>query len=471
MTADDATAGMVRRLPAVGTVLQHATISGLFDEWGRRVVTMWVQEALASARSECRAKRIERDRAEWLERVIGRVLARAEEVSAQRPGPVINATGIVLHTSLGRAPLSESARRAVQDACGATNLEIDLITGERRRRGDQLREVWQLLTGCEDALVVNNNAAATLLTLQALCGGGEVIISRGQLIEIGGSFRLPEIFALGGVTLREVGTTNRTRLTDYEAAITDETAAILRVHPSNYRVVGFAETPDVAALAELSHRHDLLCLDDIGSGSLRDLSPFGLSDEPTFPASIEAGADIVLGSGDKLLGGPQAGIILGRADLLSALKSHPLARCMRVDKLTLAALSATLEMWLRDPDGQEVPTIGLLTTGLDELRMRADRLCASLHELPELHARTREDVAEVGGGSLPGIEMPTMVVALRHDEWSAGELARYLRSGAIRVFPRIAQDEVLLDLRSVLPADDARVTLGVRLAVGRRGEG
>jgi L-seryl-tRNA(Ser) seleniumtransferase len=355
-------------------------------------------------------------------------------------------------------------RSGLDEAAGGCNIEVDLASGERRYRGHQLLPAFRALTGCEDALIVNNNAAATLLTLQALCAGREVVISRGQLIEIGGSFRLPEIFELSGARLREVGTTNRTRASDYEQAIGPQTAAVMHVHPSNYRVVGFTDAPGINELARVAHARGLPAIDDIGSGALVDVTKYGLPAEPTFAGSIAAGADLVLGSGDKLLGGPQAGIVLGRSDLVTVIRRHPLARAVRVGKLTLAALSATLDAYLRGTAEREIPTLSLLATTAADLRRRAEAISRELTATDSLEIDVADDVAPVGGGSLPGAELPTVVLSIGHRSRSADELARRLRTGTIRLFPRIQHERVIVDLRSVLPADDADVAQALREA-------
>ncbi|MEX0717002.1 MAG: L-seryl-tRNA(Sec) selenium transferase [Planctomycetaceae bacterium] len=463
----DSAHDFLRRLPAVNAVLDHGAVRALIDERGRDAVLAWTRAALDDARRCAQSGRWNgADSSELLRVVTERILDRAARAALSRMSPVVNATGVVLHTGLGRAPLSRAARDAIADAAGATNVEIDLGTGDRRYRGHQLHDALTLLTGAEDALVVNNNAAATLLVLQALCAGREVVISRGQLIEIGGSFRLPEIFELSGAQLREVGTTNRTRLADYERAIGPETAALMLVHPSNYRVVGFAESCEIAELAALAHDRGLVAIDDIGSGALVDTATLGLPAEPTFRGSLAARADVALGSGDKLLGGPQAGIILGRRALVERLRNHPLARALRVDKLTLAALQATLDSYLRGTAAEEIPTLALLAATPESLRARAEAVRDAVEKSPgherSLKLEVRDATAAVGGGSLPAVELPTTVLAVRHSEHSADELARCLRTGAHRVMGRVRRDEVLLDLRSVLPDDDARIIAALR---------
>ena len=451
----------LRDLPSTSELLQLPDISNLVTARGHQTVLAWIRESLSALRHNPEGLG---DRKANTETVALDVLHRAAASRSNQLGGVINATGVVLHTGLGRAPLAADAVRAIADLSGAGNVEVDLTSGARRYRGHQLQPLWQQLTGCEDSLIVNNNAAATLLTLQAMCAGREVIISRGQLIEIGGSFRLPEIFELSGARLREVGTTNRTRLSDYEQAIGPETAAIMHVHPSNYRVVGFTSVPEIAELVELARARDVPTIDDIGSGSLVDVTRWGLPREPTFPESISAGADVVLGSGDKLLGGPQAGIILGRREWVERIRNAPFARTVRVDKLTLAALAATLDIYARDQAEDAIPVLNMLSRSPDDLLDRATRIAAALGAAESVTAAVEEGRSLVGGGSLPGVEMPTVAVTVTHARLTADQLALSLRTGQPRVFPRIHDDRVLLDLRSVSVEDDERLIEAVRSA-------
>ncbi len=462
----------LRNLPSVHELLDHSSIQPLIRNHGHTVVTEWIRSELSDFRSRIGSAESSfadlENRSELADRIAAQVVKAADKNTLFRPGRVINATGVILHTGLGRAPLSQAATDALSDVSGAANVEFDLRSGERRQRGYQLRDTWKTLTNADDVALVNNNAAATLLTLQSLCAGREVIISRGQLIEIGGSFRLPEIFAASGAILREVGTTNHTRVADYEQAITPETAAIMRVHPSNYRVVGFAKTPGIVELSALAHKHSLISIDDIGSGALVDTTQFGLPREPTFQSSIEGGADVVLGSGDKLLGGPQCGIILGTHPLLKQVSSHPLARTYRIGKLTLGALAATLESYLRDRQFEEIPTLAMLAATEEELLGRAQALCDSLEtdQVSGLEIGVEQESALVGGGSLPGAELPTAVLVLSHAEMSADEMSRRLRSGSCRLVTRTQQNSVRIDLRSVAPTDDSAIVKAVRLLVG-----
>ena len=465
---------LLRNLPSVNEVLDHATVLELSAEFGRRIVRIWARLELDRARQELKVLESAPEstapepvdppsRSDLCDRIAAQVASRAEHAQRVQLQRVINATGVVLHTGLGRSPLSAAAKQALIEAGGACNVEVDLETSARRYRGYQLEPALRLLTGCESSLIVNNNAAATLLTLQAMCQGREVIISRGELIEIGGSFRLPEIFKLSGAILREVGTTNRTSLSDYASAIGPETAAIMHVHPSNYRVVGFAHKPPEEELFTLAKMHNVLAIDDIGSGALFDVTQAGLPDEPTFQHSIDAGADLILGSGDKLLGGPQCGIILGKSEFVDRVRKHPLARAVRVGKLTIAALSATVDAYVRETAESEIPTLAMLTATLDDLNARAKKVVEEIGDVAGLSVSVREDLAQIGGGSLPAIELPTMVVVMRHDAISAGDFSRRLRLGRIPVFARVQNDEVLLDLRSVQAEDDSRLALATRL--------
>ena len=371
----------------------------------------------------------------------GDLVARTLDTAASRARPalerVVNATGVVLHTNLGRAPLAPTAvAHAAEVAAGYSNLEYDLSAGARGSRHDHLAARLRSLTGAEDALVVNNNAAAVLLALSALAEGREVVVSRGELIEIGDGFRIPDVLARSGARLVEVGTTNKTRAADYEAAIGRDTAAILRVHQSNFRVVGFSERPDVRQLAQIAGRAGLPLVDDLGSGSL-----VSLADEPLAGESLAAGASLVTFSGDKLLGGPQAGIVCGRADLVSRLRRHPLQRALRPDKLTLAALEGTLLLYA-DPEraAREIPALRMLREPLDVVRARAERLAAATG------GAVVETVARPGGGALPLFDLPSAAVELEL------ELAARLRSAEPPVVALVRGDRTLLDCRTI--ADD-----------------
>jgi L-seryl-tRNA(Ser) seleniumtransferase len=366
--------------------------------------------------------------------------------------PVINATGIIIHTNLGRALLSSAARAAMDQAArGYSNLEYDLETGKRGSRYVHAEELLCRLTGAEAALVVNNNAGAVLLILSALTREREVIISRGQLVEIGGGFRIPDVMKQSGAILVEVGATNRTHLRDYEAAITDRTAMLLRAHRSNFRMTGFVTEPSLAEMSDLAHRQGLLVGDDLGSGTLLDTADYGLSHEPTIQESLAAGADIVSCSGDKLLGGPQAGIILGRAELIAQLRRFPLTRALRVDKTTLAGLQATLLHYLKDEASQKVPVWCMISTSLETLASRAKAWAGSL-AAAGLQSQVIAGRSAVGGGSLPGETLPTWLVALH--EPSPARLIRALCHAATPVIARIEDGCLVLDPRTVQPEEE-----------------
>jgi L-seryl-tRNA(Ser) seleniumtransferase len=453
-----------RSVPSVTAILQNAAIDELVQQSGRATVTDWIRDAIASLRTDLShssdSGSAPHDSA--MSRIVADVMHHAHQHQSTRMRRLVNATGVILHTNLGRAPLSDAAVAAIEQISGGGNVEINTTTGVRSYRGHQLQPHWHALTGCEDSLVVNNNAGATLLTLQALCTGREVVISRGQLIEIGGSFRLPEIFEMSGVTLREVGTTNRTRLSDYEDAIGPNTAAIMKVHPSNYRVVGFTSEPQIEGIVEIARRHNILAIDDIGSGSLVDVTRYGFPYEPTFQDSLNAGADLVLGSGDKLLGGPQAGIILGRTDLIVTIRQHPLARCIRVDKLAMAALDATLNAYQLGRAESEIPVLELLSASMDSLWSRAKQVAAAIGaKRNDLRLDVRETTATVGGGSVPGVGISSVAIHCQSKGLTTESIASGLRTGSPGLMTRIQDDQVVIDFRSIRWRDDADVVSAV----------
>lgn len=386
-----------------------------------------------------------------LERLTATVVERAQRLTRPRLRPLINASGVIIQTNLGRAPLSQAALEAMRAvADGYANLEYDLDAGERGSRYDHLGELLARLTGAEAALAVNNNAAAVLLVLTAFCQGREVLVSRGQAVEIGGGFRIPDVLRQSGARLVEVGTTNRTYARDYAAAITPDTAAILTVHRSNFRIVGFASDPDERELRHLAHEAGVVWIDDWGSGSLIQPARYGLAAEPTVQDRVAAGCDLVCFSGDKLLGGPQAGLIVGQRAWIAKLRQHPLLRAVRVDKLTIAALEATLLSYLRGRAEAEVPVWRMISASVESLRARAERLTARLREAG-IAVQVVESESAVGGGALPGETQPSRAIALGG---SADELHRRLRLGDPPVIGRIVNDQLLLDLRSVLPEQD-----------------
>lgn len=374
---------------------------------------------------------------------------------------VINGTGILLHTNLGRACLSEKAAKAVYDASKAySNLEYDLETGNRGSRYSHVEGILCRLTGAESALVVNNNAAAVLLTLSALTQGGQVIVSRGELVEIGGSFRIPEIMESCGAQLKEVGATNKTHLRDYENAITEQTKALMKVHTSNYRIIGFSETPALSDLVELGHQRGLPVIEDLGSGCLLNLNQFGIHDEPSVQDSIRAGVDVVSFSGDKLLGGPQAGIILGKKKYLDILKKHPLNRAMRVDKMTLAALEATLQSYENEQE-EEIPVISMLAAKPEVLQRKAEKLAALLHNAG-IEAEIVPTEGRVGGGSVPNHSLPSYAVAFDRE---VNALEEKLRLGIQPIVGRIHEGNYLLDVRTLFEEDFPTIVEALKEAV------
>ncbi len=388
----------------------------------------------------------------------GLVEQRVRAATSPRLRPVLNASGVIIHTNLGRTPLSRAALDAARNATeGYSNLEYDLDAGERGSRHTLVTELLSRLTGAEDALVTNNNAAAVLLILTALGQGGEAIISRGQLVEIGGGFRIPDVMRQSGVSLIEVGTTNRTYATDFETAITERTALLLRVHASNFLQIGFVHQPALAELVDVGQRHGLPVVDDLGSGSLLDTSRFGLATEPMVQASVAAGVALTAFSGDKLLGGPQAGIIVGRASEIGRLRKHPLMRAIRPDKLTLAALGATLVHYLRGEAEREVPVWRMIAAASAELEARARSLAA------QLGATAVETRSAIGGGSLPGQTQPSWAVAL--DSPAPDKLAAALRHADPPVIGRIEDGRLLLDLRAILPEQDVVLVGAVQPAL------
>ncbi len=446
-----------RNLPSVTDILAAPAIHTLCHDHSHDDIVATIRAELTDVRQALRngeALNGELDAA-----LIGdRVAVRLRRAHRPKLVAVINATGIVLHTNLGRAPLAEEAAQAAYRAAqGYLNLELDLESGKRSSRQDAIRDWLCRLTGAESATAVNNNAAATVIVLRALCAGKEVIVSRGQLIEIGGSFRIPEIMAVSGAVLREVGTTNITRLSDYERAIGSATGALMQVHTSNYRVSGFTKAVPLTELVSLGQKHKIPVIDDVGSGALVDFTQFGFQGEPLARASIAAGADLVLFSGDKLLGGPQAGIIAGRKEWIQKIEKDPLMRAFRLDKMTLAALETTLRIYLNEERAlHDIPVLRLLGMPLDELRRRAEGLAERLRSTPGIvSALAVEDVAYVGGGSLPDQALKTWVVETTATALSDAEFARRLRTGTPAVMARVRDSKVIFDMRTVFPQQES----------------
>ncbi|HXX93008.1 MAG TPA: L-seryl-tRNA(Sec) selenium transferase [Planctomycetota bacterium] len=455
----------LRKIPKVDSILAHPGAQPLIAESGREFVASCLAEVFETLRGRLRAGG---DAAVDPVSILSAVRERLAERSAPRLCRAINATGVILHTGLGRAVLSRAALEAIaSEQKGYSLLEVDRETGERSQREIHVARLIGEIAGSEAATVVNNNAGATLLALATLAKGREVITSRGQLVEIGGSFRIPDVMKESGASLVEVGTTNKTYIGDYENAITERTALLLRVHPSNYRILGFTQTPSLEELVALGRKRGIPVMDDLGSGAFIDLGPFGVADEPTVQSSVRSGADVITFSGDKLLGGPQAGLIVGRKDAVGRIRKHPLFRALRVDKLTLTALEATLKLYLdRERLLRELPTLRMISMSLDEAERRALSLAAKLKGLPGLSLEVRDDASEFGGGSVPTQEIPTKVVALRHASLSLEEIASRLRQGRPPVFARVQRERLLLDVRTLQEGEDDEIaaSLGRLLA-------
>ncbi len=447
---------LFRRLPAVDELLRTIGVTALVAEHGWVGVIEAIRAELEGLRAKISSGALDRAELEQALSKLPELLAtRLDLATACSLRRVINASGVVIHTNLGRAPLSPDALAHIAEfATGYSNLEFDLEKGERGNRDEHAHHLLAQLFAREkihdkSSLVVNNNAAAVLLALSALAHGGEVIISRGELVEIGGSFRIPEIMAQSGAVLREVGTTNRTRIDDYRSAISERTRLLFRVHRSNFEIVGFTEQPSLAELAELGREHDLPLVEDLGSGALVDLEAYGITDEPSVYASLRGGASLVTFSGDKLMGGPQAGVIAGDPSIVERLRKHPLFRAVRVDKMCYAALEATLRAYLRE-QYDRIPLLHLLRLPSAEVRRRCEALAASVSRLSASVQPTR---TLIGGGAAPGRSLPSFALSLEGG-LSAADLARRLRQQEIPIVARIEGERVLLDLRTVDPKDD-----------------
>ena len=434
----------LRRLPSVDQLLSHQRSQDLVEQFNRQMVVDAIRENLDASRQDILASQLsDLSDSALLDRIAEALHSKLQPTLR----PVINATGVIIHTNLGRALLSEASQRSVVELAGSYNtLEFALDLG---KRGSRLRHARQLLcelTGAEDALVLNNNAAALIIILCGLAKSREVIISRGQLVEIGGGFRIPEIMQESGARLVEVGTTNRTRIADFSAAVSEESAMLLRVHASNFRQVGFVQQPSPQELTACANQHGLLAVDDLGSGTLIDTTQFGLACEPTIQDSVAAGFDLVCFSGDKLLGGPQAGIIIGKAEPIARLQRHPLARALRVDKLTYAALIATLEHYRRGEALQKIPVWRMISRSLDEIRDKASQWAQLVG------GKIVAGQSTVGGGSLPGTALPTCLLAIDVD--GPDRLMAGLRRADPPLIARVSGGQVLLDPRTVLAGQE-----------------
>ncbi len=457
----------LRFLPSVDKLLCTDSAVQIEAETGAKHLTLLARNVIEVLRNELTnaifsAAKDEPTKEKLLAEAENRLRQSFAKTQNSKLQKVINATGVIVHTNLGRAPLSENARKAIaEQVSGYCNLEYDLETGRRGKRGAHAENLLAELTGAESALIVNNCAAAAFLVLTVLAKGGEAIVSRGELVEIGGDFRVPDVMEQSGATMREVGTTNRTRISDYERAINENTRLLLKVHPSNYRIIGFTAMPKLSEIAELAHRKDILLYEDAGSGAIFDLSEFGLTDEPVITQSIADGADVVSFSGDKLPGGVQSGLIVGRGEIVEKIRRHPLYRALRVDKLIYAALEATLESFRRDRFLQEIPVLKMLSATNAEILKRtvafADKLRESSGENSALKFEITEGNSVIGGGSAPDVQPPTTLLTLKHAQLSVSKLEEKLRTSKPPVITRILEDKVLIDLRTVAENEESEL--------------
>jgi len=466
-------ATLLRNLPSIDQLLRRESLQPLIAATGHTAVRNRLREVLDELRQEIVNANGNphfyagaTELADEIEQRLQAGFVRQRQTQTRR---VINATGVVLHTNLGRAPLSQAALSALNEVAGEyCNLEYDLATGQRGKRGTGLEASLRELLICEAAAVVNNCAAAVLLTLNTLAEGGEVIVSRGELIEIGGSFRIPDVIAKSGARIREVGTTNRTRLGDYERAINEHTKVILRCHPSNYRITGFTEKPALADLAKLARERGLPLFEDLGSGCLIDLNPLGIHAEPTVAQSLAAGASVVAFSGDKMLGGPQSGIILGQAEIVKRIKSNPLMRALRVDKLTYAALEATIASYLSGRAVEEIPVQAVLHASKETITHRVHAFLLHARSLgSDLQLTLTDGYSVIGGGSAPETQLPTTLIAVTASGFSANQLEERLRLNSPPVIARIVDDQLTLDLRTVTETGEKEVLAALAAMIGQ----
>ena len=454
---------ILRLLPSINELLQTATGKKIETETAADHLTATAREAVEKLRRELLANGSNENfsREELLEkaeRILGEIYKTERSKRLRR---VINATGVIIHTNLGRAPLSQKVVTAIaENASRYCNLEYDLETGRRGRRGGAAENLLSEITGADDALIVNNCAAACILVLTALASGGEAIVSRGELVEIGGDFRIPDVMAQSGAMLREVGATNRTKISDYEKAIGENTKLIVKVHPSNYRIIGFTETPAISELSNLAHQNDLLLYEDAGSGALLDLSKYGLEDEPLISRSIAGGADVVTFSGDKLLGGIQSGLIVGKKDVIEKLRRHPLYRALRPGKIIYAVLEAVLEEFRKETALEEIPVLRMLSIPAEEILKRAESFAEKLEEKTggnNLNIEIISGRSVIGGGSAPDVQPPTALLSISQKELSSSQIEQTLREADPPVIGRILEDKFLLDLRTVSENEEAEL--------------
>jgi L-seryl-tRNA(Ser) seleniumtransferase len=463
-----AKADLYRLLPSIDELMRNQQLQTLAERQGRSATLEAARFALLQLRGEISTGALDDTKLQAaLDDLPAAVERQLHEALARSLRPVINATGVILHTNLGRAPLSRDAMQQVYEVSrGYSNLELDLATGERGKRDVHVDRLFaRLLSNPErdvSTIVVNNNAAAVLLTLNALAEGGEVLVSRGELVEIGGSFRIPDVMAKSGAVMREVGTTNRTRLSDYEQAINQRTKLLLRVHRSNFQIVGFTEQPSLQELVTLGRKHNLPVMEDLGSGALFDLRTVGVPGEPMIADSLRAGVDVVTYSGDKLLGGPQAGMISGSRELVSRARSNPIFRAFRVDKMVYAALEATLLAYLRE-DYDSLPALHMMRLSEERINHRALRLTELLREdCPAIEVEVVESRSVIGGGSAPGSTLPTRAVAIQSNAMNAATLLERLRQWETPILARIEADRVLLDVRTLAPDQDSLIVTALK---------
>jgi len=457
MAESNKTTSNLRHVPSVDQLLRTDVARELREAIGLKRVTAIARNVTTELRSLLRNNELNLGANGYsAEALLAEAVRRIEQIANRERetgiARVINATGVLLHTNLGRAPLSAAARAAIQEAAGYCNLEYEVASGTRGKRGARVEALLRNVTGAEDALVVNNCAAAALLVLSVLAGDRETVVSRGELVEIGGDFRVPDVMASSGTRMVEVGTTNRTHLEDYRRAINPNTRLIMRVHPSNYRVVGFASSPELGELAALAHEHELPLYEDAGSGVLSDLSGYGVIDEPTIGDAIAQGVDVVSFSGDKLLGSAQAGLIAGRKEIIERLRKHPLYRALRSDKLRLAALEATLVDHQRNKAAAEIPVFQMLAFTETEIGERAKAVIEQVTPT-DLKLTLEPGESAVGGGTAPTSTLRSVLIAVAHPQKSAAELEQQLRHSSPPVIARVAEEKVLIDLRSVSPDD------------------
>jgi L-seryl-tRNA(Ser) seleniumtransferase len=440
---------LLASLPSVDEVLKSSDGTAWISKFGRKIVLQAVRDVMDRVRKDILSGKVDALAGDAL---AAEILEKIADISSFSLVPVINATGVVVHTNLGRAVLSEKIlKNVLRTGAGYSNLEYDLEAGSRGQRHAHTKRLLKEITGAEDAIIVNNNAAAVLLCLRSLAKGKEVVVSRGELVEIGGSFRVPDVMAESGAILREVGTTNKTHLRDYEYALTDDTALLLKIHQSNYKIIGFTAEVGIGDLVSLGRKRSIPVMFDLGSGCLMDLKPYGIHGEPTVQEVVKAGVDIVSFSGDKLLGGPQGGIIAGKSKYIDMIRKNPLARALRVDKFTIAAFEATLMEYL-DPERakEEIPVLRMLFQPEGGIRSRASRIAAGIRKT--VSAATIDvvpDSSRAGGGSLPEAEFPTYTVSIMPRGLSVNELESRLRRGSPPVIARIKEDRLILDARTI----------------------